>query len=366
MGKHAKSCWTALVMVACVMSAGWAMGSDRTPEAILQDLDSVEMPKYNGTKRTDPKYMGDFRKKSMEAMEKRGALALELYKAAPTHERLPKLMVERWMTLSRTTQADMALKEIEEVLAQTKNGDFQLEAAFEKAQITLANSRAGGNPDLSGIDAFLKLAPKDNRGASLLYGALQLATDKAGKTALEDRITKEFQASIFAGLIKGARHQLEGVGKPYNLEFTDAVNGSTVSIKNLKGKVVVIDFWATWCAPCVAELPHLKELYAKYHNHGVEFIGVSLDQPKEQGGLDRLKALVNEKEILWPQYYQGNGWESEFSLSWGINSIPCVFVVDTEGKLHSVDAGGKLDEMIPELLKMKTTPVSAASGAGGL
>ena len=68
---------------------------------------------------------------------------------------------------------------------------------------------------------------------------------------------------------------------------------------------MVIDFWATWCGPCVAEMPKMKELYAKYRDKGVEFIGVSLDQPKEQGGLDKLKKFVKENEIAWPQYYQG-------------------------------------------------------------
>ena len=160
-------------------------------------------------------------------------------------------------------------------------------------------------------------------------------------------------------MIKGARRQKDAIGKPFDLEFTDAIKGSTVSIKGLKGKVVVIDFWATWCGPCIAEMPKMKEIYAKYHGKGVEFIGVSLDRSKEQGGLDALKSYVQKNEIAWPQYYQGNFWDSEFSVSWGINSIPTMFLVDQDGKLVTLEARGQLETLIPELLKKK----DAASGA---
>jgi hypothetical protein len=105
-------------------------------------------------------------------------------------------------------------------------------------------------------------------------------------------------------------------------------------------------------------MPKMKELYAKYHSQGVEFVGVSLDQPKEQGGLDKLKAFVHENGITWPQYYQGNFWNSAFSKSWGINSIPRVFVVDQQGKLFSVEARGRLERIIPQLLKDKTSSAS--------
>jgi thiol-disulfide isomerase/thioredoxin len=195
----------------------------------------------------------------------------------------------------------------------------------------------------------------------LLYQASMGLRDKAKKEAIEDRILKDFPDSNLVGSIKGARRQREGIGKPFELEFTDAIKGETVSIKGLKGKVVVVDFWATWCGPCVVEMPKMKTLYAEYKDKGVEFIGVSLDQPKEQGGLDRLKKFVADKEIGWPQYYQGNYWNSEFSKSWGINSIPCVFIIDADGKLYSTEARGKLETLIPELLA-KRDKTSAGGG----
>jgi alkyl hydroperoxide reductase subunit AhpC len=94
----------------------------------------------------------------------------------------------------------------------------------------------------------------------------------------------------------------------------------------------------------------MKELYEKYHSRGVEFIGVSLDQSEAQGGLDSLKKFVREKEIGWPQFYQGNGWESEFSMSHGINSIPALFIVDANGNLRSTNAREDLEAWINRLL----------------
>ena len=339
------------------------MAADRTAEAILKDLDAVEMPKLDASKRNDSTYVRHFFEKRQESMEKRATLILELYTTAPTHEKIPTLMVERWRSVNSGPKGEDIIKEIDQVLAETSNPNLKIEASYAKAQKKLASSRTSGNPDLASVDAFLKLAPKDPRGGGLLYGASMAAKNNETKTAIEDRILKDFSDSRYAGMVKGSRRKQESIGKPFDLEFTDAVKGSTVSIKGLKGKVVVIDFWATWCGPCVAEMPKMKDLYAKYRDRGVEFIGVSLDQPKEQGGLDALKKFVKENEIAWPQYYQGNYWQSEFSSSWGINSIPCVFMVDAEGKLYSVEARGKLEEMIPELLK-KNAPTGAAAGGG--
>jgi hypothetical protein len=102
-------------------------------------------------------------------------------------------------------------------------------------------------------------------------------------------------------------------------------------------------------------MPEMKATYEKYKDKGVEFLGVSLDDPESEGGLKKLKDFVAENKVPWPQYYQGKGWESEFSKGWGITAIPCVFIVDADGKLYSNLAHGKLDTLIPELIKKRDT-----------
>ena len=115
-------------------------------------------------------------------------------------------------------------------------------------------------------------------------------------------------------------------------------------------------FDVVFCEPCVEELPKLKAAYEMYKGQGVEFIGVSLDLPEPRGGLNALRKFIAENKVPWPQYYQGNSWQGEFSRTWGINAIPCAFIIDRDGNLLSTNAQGFVGEALKAILTPSTRP----------
>ena len=257
-----------------------------------------------------------------------------------------------------TTKPAEPAKSADEMLAEIKAiqppaFDSGKRADEEYVQKYLAERQEAMEKQAALAERFADAYPKNDLSPRMLMMAAQVSQDEGHAMKLYRRVAADYPDSPMAKSASAQVRRADGVGKAFEIKFTDAVSGDTVSSETLKGKIVVVDFWATWCGPCVAELPTMKKIYADYHDKGVEFVGISLDAPPAEGGKDKLLAFVKSNEMSWPQYYQGNGWKSDFSSSWGVNSIPALFVVGADGKLVSTEARGELEEMLPKLIAQR-------------
>ena len=140
--------------------------------------------------------------------------------------------------------------------------------------------------------------------------------------------------------------RLDKVGKPAPAFESLDLRGRPVRLADYRGKYVLLDFWATWCAPCISELPRLQAAYRDYHDAGFEIIGVSLDENKA-AVVDFTKA----RNIPWPQLHNASASADLVEL-FGVITIPAVYLVDPDGTIVRLDLRGKtLEETLARLIK---------------
>jgi thiol-disulfide isomerase/thioredoxin len=150
------------------------------------------------------------------------------------------------------------------------------------------------------------------------------------------------------------------VGKPVEFQFT-ALDGRLVDSKQLRGKVVLLDFWATWCGPCMAELPKLKAVHERLHAQGFEIVGISGDTDRAA-----LQSVIQRHKLPWPQLFEGRSKPS-LAAKFGIRHYPSMWLLDRQGVVRFISAGANLEEKAKQLLREGATgdkPSPEPAGTG--
>lgn len=124
------------------------------------------------------------------------------------------------------------------------------------------------------------------------------------------------------------------------------IKGDSIRLSSLKGKVFLLDFWASWCGPCRYSNKNLVKLYSKYKQSGFEILSVSLDDNKKEW-----KRAVNKDKITWLQIIDSRGWDARSAAKWQVDAIPASFLIDKNGDVVAINAEKKeLENKIRELL----------------
>jgi len=205
---------------------------------------------------------------------------------------------------------------------------------------------------LDDLEKLAKANSKDEQLAPMVAMFTEQAAandelrDRADKIILND--LKSQAAQDLATAIQAAAKLRALKGKPLTLEGA-TVDGSKFSTADWKGKVILVDFWATWCGPCREELPRVKKAYADFHKDGLEILGVSCDRKGET-----LKQFLTENpDMPWPQLFDASakgGWHP-LAESYGIMGIPTMFLIDKKGVVRTVTAREDFEQLIPKMLK---------------
>lgn len=199
---------------------------------------------------------------------------------------------------------------------------------------------------LSSPDVLLLAAPPANPSTPLVAsGDDKDDQDKSGKTKDDKGKAKADKSKADKSKAKSSSSD-QGVGKKVLSFKAKDLDGKEVDFPgDYKGKLVLLDFWATWCGPCMAEVPHVVEAYQKLHDKGFEVVGISFDQDKE-----KLERVTKEKGMTWPQYFDGKGWKNAFGVKYGIHGIPEMWLVNKQGKVVTTNARRDLAAQVEKLL----------------
>jgi thiol-disulfide isomerase/thioredoxin len=322
---------------------------DGSPEELLAFIEKIQkVPPAARDRASIVDYVRKVYGATVVAVDKIGDRGSEGEQVKAINEKLAALQVLRRV---ETEGADKQMRDYLATLAADKRSFVPPLAKVYHLATRLGEVDRGDHDSLEKladeVREHVKTAKLDARNLNIAYQTASLL-ERAGltKQALEAYV--DFAAAFAASddpkvrenaaMLEGSARYLALPGNAMDVKGK-TVDGKEFDVKSWEGKVVLVDFWATWCGPCIAELPTLRDCYEKYHDRGFEVVGISLDSDRS-----RLDAFLAREELPWTTLFSADetatGWKHPLAAKYGVMSIPRGVLIDRKGKVVSLDAHG--------------------------
>lgn len=333
-----------------------------TPEELMNFVKELKTNNVRPSSREQMmEYMKSLASISVEAADK---VLSQVKPDAPLFSEAAMMKMESLMMLGRlgdqVAAKDMA--EFAATLASSPNKELAQEAqrvvlVAEAQQVFASGDIAAGEQLVKNVTSILVADPDDLKSAGLAMQIAQAFERMPGGEAVAVSALKSF-GSVFSKSsnprikkmsesFAGTLRRLSLPGNPMEIRGT-LMNGEPFDPKSLAGKVVLVDFWATWCGPCVQEIPNVLQQYEKYHDQGFEVVGISLDQDRSA-----LEKFIVDQKVPWPILFEeseGSGWQHPLATFYGISGIPTVILIGRDGNVITLNARG--EQLGQELAKL--------------
>jgi len=303
------------------------------PEQVIKDIRS----RFDLPKGTSELVAMRLLQPRMEKVLKLGADLEKKYPKAPNLYLVRELMLEAAQFLAWMKNDAPSRGRILDIAKRIVESDVPVEHRVRPEWLILTD-KLRTLPEAEKVKAEILAFQARYAGTKAATQATVFATALAartGQTAVRDELakkleTKHLESPGVRGFLRNSLGRHPDIGRTFHAELK-TLDGETLKLPDdLKGKVVVVDFWATWCRPCLVALPQMRQLYDKYKPQGLEIVGISLDKP----GTD-LKEFVKSEKINWIHTFAGDGRRDPTAGRYGVQGIPNVWVIGPDGKVIS-------------------------------
>ena len=338
-------------------SAG-AENSALSAEEIVAQLDALFDEDENGEVVVSPARFAAILKRKIGRLDE---LAADFRRRFPDHALRWKVLLCEALNLPLRVEAGLAIPAgqtargmLEQILAAPDAGKAVKSEASAHRLMLAADDVGGKKVALEDWEKWLEQHWQDfpdagdNAAIEELHIALVQELAPPRLDALLAALVKNANPEIVE-MAKGRQAAVKAMAelksKPLDLKFT-ALDGTEFDLGKLRGKVVLVDFWATWCGPCMAEMPSVVSTFQKLHGKGFEVVGISLDEDEAA-----LRRVLKSKKISWPQFFDGRGWENEFARRFHIDGLPTMWLINKDGMIVDTDISGHIAEKVAKLLE---------------